>query len=105
MRAGYVLYRALVSLPVQAKELAHARAIGVLLRKNVTNCKEMMSWYFPIIAVVQLFLSGYSDRYCTFGRDKTEYYYYEGLQCQHPAVVANDCLYSIIGRLAPQIAS
>ena len=33
----------------QAEAIAHARAIGEILRKDVTNCEEMMSLYFPII--------------------------------------------------------
>ena len=33
---------------VAPEKLAHARAIGALLRKSVTNCEKMMSWYFPI---------------------------------------------------------
>ena len=36
-------------IPVrQAEAIAHARAIGEILRKDVTNCEEMMSLYFPI---------------------------------------------------------
>ena len=69
-----------------------------------------MSWYFPL-AVVWPYkreeLAAMSIKQVDIPNNTAHLdvkklrnnSYYEGLMCQHPAVVANDYLYSIIGRL------